>query len=466
LGIRPGSKQSIGKERDMSAPQWGNLVDRGNGTIARRIFVDPEIYAAEQQRIFTRAWLFIGHESQIPNPHDYFVSRMGEESVILTRDQAGEVHVLLNSCTHRGMKVCRYDQGNTRAFTCPYHAWSFSTDGRLVNAPGGLYGVPHFDRAYHGELDKKDWGLIRCPRVARYKGTVWASWDSEAPPLEDYLGDMRLYLDFALDHRDGRPGGSVAIAGVQKWRVNCNWKFAPENFIGDMYHDVSHRSVDMVGIGPSGGKGRRDALRPRTTIGFPGLGHGVIGEPPHWAEPAYVPAYQKNPEVEAYYREIHDRRVAHFGDRLRVTMSVGTIFPNMSFHGRQPRTIAVFHPISPTEMEMWRFYLMDTDAPKVVQDTARHYFLRYSGPGGMTESDDMENWTYATAAAKGAISSRLAFNYQMGMGHARPVPGLNGAVENGEITEENARIFYARWADFMDADGWPALQVRPVAAAE
>ena len=431
-----------------------SLVEPNGATVSREIFVDQAIFDAEQEKIFTRAWLFIGHESLIPKPDDFFVSRMGTESVVLTRDRAGQIHVLLNSCTHRGMKVCRYDRGNTRVFTCPYHGWSFATDGKLASRPGALVGVPHFEKAYHGALDKESWGLVQAPRVALYKGTVWASWDPQAVDLLDYLGDMRLYLDFALDGRDGSPGGSVVVEGVQKWRVTANWKFAPENFIGDMYHDISHRSVDLVGIGPSGGKGRRDNLRPRTTICFPDLGHGLIGEPPHTAEPPYVPAWKKYPEVEAYFREVHERRVALLGDRPRVTMSVGTIFPNMSFHGRQPRTIAVAHPVSPTEMEMWRFCLIDADAPDAVNDAARHYFLRYSGPGGMTESDDMENWSYATEASRGPIARRQRYNYEMGLGHARPVPGLRGAVENGEITEENARAYYRRWAGFMKGDPW------------
>jgi len=83
------------------------LVDLGSGQISREIFVNDEIYAEELERIFARAWLFLGHESQIPNPGDYFVSRMGEESVILCRDRAGDIHAFLNSCRHRGMKVCR-----------------------------------------------------------------------------------------------------------------------------------------------------------------------------------------------------------------------------------------------------------------------------------------------------------------------------------------------------------------------
>ncbi|MGW4096451.1 aromatic ring-hydroxylating oxygenase subunit alpha [Mycobacterium sp. NPDC004974] len=434
------------------------LVVRERGLVSREVFVDDDIFKRELKHIFTRAWLFVAHEDQIRNKGDYVVSRMGTDSVIVSRDMEDDVHVLLNTCTHRGMKLCRYDMGNTRNFTCPYHGWSYSIDGRLVERPGDLVGVPGFSTYYHGELDKKAWGLVPVPRVAVYKGTVWASWDPQAPDLLDYLGDMRLYLDYALDGRDGTEGNNEMIGGILKWRVPCNWKFAPENFIGDNYHDVSHRSVDLVGIGPSGGRGRRDDEPENvTTLGFPGLGHGVIGEPPYYSEPEYAGGWDNDPEVAEYYRRCHERRVERFGDSPRVSMTVGTIFPNMSFHGRQPRTIAVFHPISPTEMEMWRIFLVDRDAPQKVKDTARHYYLRYSGPGGLTESDDMENWTYASQSSLGTVSRTLYFNYEMGLGHAKPIDGLDGAVDNGEFTEENARIFYNRWADFMKADSWEEL---------
>ena len=145
------------------------LVDLKAGQISREIFVNEEIYQQELERLFARVWLFVGHESQIPNPGDYFVSGMAEESVILCRDRVGKVHVFLNSCRHRGMKVCRYDEGNTPVFTCPYHGWSYGTDGRLV-------GVPYFREAYHEKLDKSQWGLVEVPQLCCHKGTVWASW--------------------------------------------------------------------------------------------------------------------------------------------------------------------------------------------------------------------------------------------------------------------------------------------------
>src|ERR1043166_2685448 len=195
------------------------MVDLQSGRISREIFVNDAIYRQELERLFARAWLFVGHESQIPNPGDFAVSGMGEESVILCRDRGGQVHVFLNSCRHRGMKVCRYDEGNTAVFTCPYHGWSYDADGRLV-------GVPFFREAYHSELDRSQWGLVEVAQLRRYKGTVWASWDPTAPPFLEYLGDFTRYLDLQLDGWDGREAQAEVLCGVEKWRVSGTRKFS------------------------------------------------------------------------------------------------------------------------------------------------------------------------------------------------------------------------------------------------
>src|SRR3712207_4567856 len=94
---------------------------------------------------------------------------MGTESVIVARDRDGQVHALLNSCTHRGMKVCRHDHGKAKVFTCPYHGWSFSNDGRLA---GVLIGVPHFDKAYRAELRREDWGLRACLSALQFAAAL------------------------------------------------------------------------------------------------------------------------------------------------------------------------------------------------------------------------------------------------------------------------------------------------------
>src|SRR6476659_3436943 len=286
-----------------------DLVDLATGQISREIFVNDDIYAEEQERVFTRAWLFVGHESQVPNPGDYFVSGVGEESVILCRDRAGEVHVFLNSCRHRGMKVCRYDEGNTAVFTCPYHGWSYGTDGRLV-------GVPFFREAYHSTLDRSQWGLVEVAQLAIYKGSVWATWDSAAPAFLEYLGDATRFLDLQLDGWDGREGQAEVLGGVQKWLIPCNWTFPAENFSGDTYHNISHRSVDLAGIGPSG-SGRRDMpqllMARKLHIAFPERGHQTTSYllPKEVTSP---PAYKHSSIVSNYFHECEEVRRQRSGD--------------------------------------------------------------------------------------------------------------------------------------------------------
>ena len=432
-------------------------IDAQNGVISRDIFVEKDVYDAELERIFARAWLFVGHESQVPNPGDFITSRMGEESVILARDHDLKLHVMLNSCRHRGMKVCRYESGNTELFQCPYHAWAYGLDGELR-------GVPHDKLIYDGGLDRSAWSLIPVAQMSVYKGTVWATWDPEAPDFETYLGDARQHLDLALDCRDGRPGGSEVI-GVHKWIVPANWKLAAENFLGDTYHNPSHKSVDMIGIGPSaqsGVKGRRDNELKKAQhvwISF-AQGHGVHSA----VKPSpneYVESFMDQPEIEAYYRYCHEERVARLGDEARLMPFVGTLFPNTSYHGGQPRGLCSWHPHSPTEAEAWRFFLVDADAPEAVKKFLRKFYMRYSGPAGMTEQDDMENWLYATKASLGTVARRYAFNYQQSLNATQLDPTVHGLKIRGEVTtqisEHMARGFYRRWGDYIDNTSWETL---------
>lgn len=427
------------------------------GIVPRHIFVEEGVYAAELERLFTRAWLFIGHESQIANPGDFFASRMGAESVILARDKSGEVHVLLNSCRHRGMKVCRYESGNADRFTCPYHAWAYDTDG-------SLRGVPHDKTVYEGGIDRSRWSLIKVARMAIYKGSIWATWDEHAPDFETYLGDAKTHLDLALDCRDGRPAGAEVI-GLHKWVFPANWKFAAENFLGDTYHNPSHRSVDMIGIGPSAGrgvKGRRDdelEQAQHVWVSFP-AGHGVHSAVrPVGRE--YVESFKDDPEIEAYFRHCYEARNRRLGDAARLLPFVGTMFPNTSYHGGQPRGLCTWHPHSPTQTEAWRFFMVDADAPTAVKQFLRRFYMRYSGPAGMTEQDDMENWLYATQASVGTVAKRYAFNYQQSMHSPRLDPEILGLRIKGEvstqISEHMARGFYRRWADYIDDRPWDVL---------
>ncbi len=437
------TKQNGGKDP-------GYFLDLEEGVVGRELFVSEELYEREQEQVFARAWLLIGHESLIPKKGDFFVSRMGEESVLLTRDRKDKIHVFLNSCPHRGMKICRYDEGNSKVLECPYHGWGFSLDGRLA-------AVPH-QKAYMDVLDTEKWGLTEVAKLANYKGSIWATWDPEAPEFADYMGEALLHLDTVLDSRDGSEGGSIVLPGIQKCIVPSNWKFGAENFVGDIYHNHSHASVDMVGIGPSG-KGRRDdeeMMTANKTImrcwNMP-MGHGGISSLQLDDYP-YAPVYRDYPEIDAWFKECYELRQERLGKKARLLGAVGTIFPNMSYHGTQPRSMFVWHPHGPNHMEFWRFYLVDKDTPDSVKDVLRHYYMRYSGPAGLTEQDDLENWNYATAASRGVIARRRPYNYQLGMGLRTRQEGIPGDVCERLMTEDNQRNLYKTWDRFMQGQSW------------
>jgi hypothetical protein len=277
-----------------------------------------------------------------------------------------------------------------------------------------------------------------------------------------------------LDCRDGRPGGSEGI-GMHKWVLPTNWKFAAENFLGDTYHNPSHRSVDMIGIGPSaqrsqGGQvsGRRDNEYNNgrhVWVSFP-QGHGMhsVLMPEKFD---YQPSYQQYPEVDEYFRHCFHERQKRQGEKARIMPFTGNMFPNTSYHGRQPRGLCVWHPHSPTQTEAWRFFLVDADAPAAVKDVLRRFYMRYSGPAGMTEQDDMENWLYATQSSSGTIARRYPFNYQASMGAYRTNDPLPGDVSL-QITDQTPRNYYRVYSRYLKGDGWDSLlgrDMRPIQEA-
>jgi nitrite reductase/ring-hydroxylating ferredoxin subunit len=422
-------------------------VDLEHGLISRDIFVDEAIYKAEQENIFCRSWLFIGHASQVAAPGDYFASRMGEESVVMVRDREGGINVLLNSCRHRGMKVCRYDEGNTRALVCPYHGWSYDLKGALT-------GVPRLKDAYFEEFKREDFGLLKA-RSVNWHGMIWATWDFKGQSFEEYLGGMEPFLRGLLLASDGSEDEMEMLPGVQKWLAPCNWKFPAENSAGDVYHAASHSSVEMIGVGP-GGKGQTRHGIPwklRHLTSFPALGHAFRGSPDTVMEEYFFPKF-KDPTVDAYYRQAYERLKASGATKPAwLWGGGGNMFPNMNFHSRFPRTIMVAHPAGPTRTEMWRWFFVEKSMPREVKEYLRTYLMRYSGPGGMVEQDDMENWNYATSASVGVMARKLPYNLQQGLGRFTdsddPYPGAR--YSTGAISECNALSLYGRWAELMEA---------------
>src|SRR5579875_322579 len=158
------------------------------------IYSDPDIFDLERDRVFARSWQFLAHESEVPKHGDFVVRRLLDDSFIVVRGDDGIVRAFLNVCRHRGMQVCRAEAGNTRAFRCPYHAWTYRNNGELT-------AVPFHTEAYGGDtgLERSQRGLVSPPRVETYRGLVFACLDPTVLPLKETIGDFGFFLDLYIN---------------------------------------------------------------------------------------------------------------------------------------------------------------------------------------------------------------------------------------------------------------------------
>ena len=197
------------------------------------LYTDPQIFADEMERIFHRGWVFVGHASEIPNAGDFVTRPLGTQPAILVRGADGIVSVLLNRCRHRGTMVCAADRGTTKTFACPYHGWTYDLGGALLGVP--------YPGGYDASFDKSTRGLVHAPRVAAYRGFVFASLSADGITLEEHLGKATKLIDRSCDLS---PEGEIELtAGWVKHRCAANWKMLPEND-SDGYHlGFVHRAL-------------------------------------------------------------------------------------------------------------------------------------------------------------------------------------------------------------------------------
>jgi fatty-acyl-CoA synthase len=271
----------------LNAPSLDDLIqaDRVHGSL----YTDPAIYAQELERIWYRTWVFVGHESEVPEPNDYVVKSIGPQPVIMSRDKQGEIHLLLNRCAHRANLVCDAPKGNSSAFRCPYHGWTFSNTGQLLGYP--------FNSGYGGREAKKDLGLGRVARVESYQGFVFGSFAEEGPTLLEHLGAATEAFDRLVRLS---PNGEVELtAGWLRHKVKANWKMLLENETDGYHPQFVHASIFSVaksGIG--------DLYGEKSTAVSRDLGNGHtendlrpefrrIGQPLGWfgTTPDRVPDY-------------------------------------------------------------------------------------------------------------------------------------------------------------------------------
>jgi dibenzofuran dioxygenase subunit alpha len=429
------------------------MVADDGALISRHIFSDEGIYRREMERVFRRSWLFLATADMIPNPGDYVTTTMGEEPVIVVRDKAGAVHALLNTCTHRGNRVCMFDAGNAAAFTCSYHGWSFDAQGTLI-------GVPFFEEAYYRELDRAALALPRVPQVAEFCGLIFGNWDPEPLSLLEYLGDFAFYLEKLF--LAGNFGGVEVLPGTQRYRMGGNWKLIADNFAGDHYHThTTHASGVKLGI--AGLVQHTDNTHGYFEIGlqpFHGLGGVYTNEAQYESDLRQAKSF--GAEVEAYVRQRHERLQASLAETPAKPYGFGhaTCFPNLSFlwggSAFAPRGIYQWHPKGPLVTEAWQWCLVEREAPRVLKELIARRFTRVQAAAGVFAADDTENFERMIANTATPATAEMTFHYGMGARYDGRWPtsegwhtqGLPGSV-GPRFTEMNQRMFYRHWQQLM-----------------
>lgn len=423
--------------------------DLERGLVPLQIFNNQEIHDLELRRIFARSWVFIAHESEIPNVGDFVSRPIGEDPYICVRDEHGSIRVLLNSCRHRGAQLCRVDMGTTRGFTCPYHGWSYKTTGELEGVPAKRQG--------YRELKLGEWGLFQASQVEVYRGLIFANLDPEAAPLAQYLGKYKWYLDVQF----GLTAGGMEVLGEpHRWIVEANWKQGAENFCGDSSHtQIAHKSVLDAG------------LTPAAAAGSPGKHHGLHiscdgyalsvrqdpGEKLFWYYPDEVSRHFNSGGLSAQQIEFAKQALVHNG----------TVFPNFSFlhlaatdSKERPTagflTIRTWQPKGPGKTEIWNWIMAPKEAPDAYKQRAYQVGMSTFGPSGSFEQDDVALWP-GVARSASTVSAQLyntKANYQMGLGSMSDVGPLEqwdgpGVAIPSNAGESGLRTFYDTWLDRM-----------------
>lgn len=204
--------------------------------VHRDVYVNPDIFRLEMEHLFRNTWVYVGHDSQVANAGDYFGTSIGDQPVLMVRHSDGNVYVLHNRCPHKGTRITTETCGNTgKMFRCPYHAWSFRTDGSLL-------GVPLRKGYEHAGFDTTEakQGLKPVRHVHNYRGFVFAKINDHGPGFEEFFGDSLSSLDNMVDRS---PVGKLEVAGgVLRYMHNCNWKMLVENQTDTCHPMVAHES--------------------------------------------------------------------------------------------------------------------------------------------------------------------------------------------------------------------------------
>ena len=414
--------------------------------VHRAVYVDPEVFRLEQERIFRRAWLYLAHESEIPAPGDYVLTTLGPEEVIVVRREDRGISVLLNRCAHRGARVVSAPGGNMRQLRCPYHSWTYRLDGSLIGVP--------LPEGYSSPQSLP--GLTPVPRVESYRGFVFASHSEEGEPLAQFLGALRSAFDNLVDRS---PAGTLTrFGGALRLEYRGNWKMFLENALDLVHPGFVHKSsVEAARAHPEAL--RADALTQQGAQMFlaNGLRASQWNEVPLHAFPGghvYMGGFyrqgliapeREDPAFERYRKALVER---HGAEKAAAVLAVdrfnNLVWPNVSLNARFG-AMRIVRPLAAdrTVVEVICFRL--DGAPEEMRELTLQFVNLAASPASLVASDDLEIFE----RCQRGLGQRASDWIDMTRGVLGDQKQPDGSIVAGGTSELAMRHQFETWKTWM-----------------
>ncbi|WP_075836419.1 MULTISPECIES: aromatic ring-hydroxylating oxygenase subunit alpha [unclassified Rhodococcus (in: high G+C Gram-positive bacteria)] len=412
-----------------------------NDRVAGRMYTDPDIFELEMKNIFEKTWVWVAHESEVADAGKFKTTHVGRQPVIVTRDRKGEIHTLLNRCRHRGASVCESRSGEANGFTCPYHAWSYALDGRLRGIP--------YPEGYEGVMSKEGMGLRKL-RTESYGGMIFATFDENAEPLEEFLGDVRLWIDRFFKQGGGYP---LKVLGTHRFKFHGNWKIQLENTTDGYHFPIVHRSW-MASVDSETADMMSFMNDPQCTTYDLKNGHSVMQMVPEHSDLDIDDGSEPLQErFDGLVAELTAQGLDDAAIRKMVRAMHGTgfnlnLFPNVSM---SISFFRVLRPISVDETYI-EHVALGPDGPAEIVDPVNRERLRvhehFQGPFGFGTPDDAEGWDRVQRGATGGPDLPIMVNRGLG----RETESREGWSTSHVTDETGMRSAYAKWKEMMSND--------------
>ncbi len=390
--------------------------------IAGDVYRDPAVFEAEMDQIFGKCWVFVAHESELATGGEYKLARVGRQPVIVMRSaDDGAIRVVYNRCRHRAAAVCHLERGNAKHHKCAYHGWTYNSAGSLVAVP--------FPDAYGDDFDKDALGLVEVPRVANYRGFIFASLDPDVPEIVEYLGNARPYLDNVAD------AGIDLTAGAHKVVYDGNWKLQVENTIDPYHLMVTHRSWV-------------ETLRRRSGNGSRSSGWDAAMA--DYAENLIRNPSWRNLDLGGGHGVAEWPREGSDGPSSGgVLPYIFILFPSLCFLNWQLRVVC---PVAVDKTEVYLYPLMPQNSDREARSSVLRDHEVFHGPAGAGYPDDVEvAFARVTDGLRATATTEDWLLMNRGL-HREERDPQSGIVIGRPTDETCQRAFYRHWLELVDGN--------------